>query len=88
MDWAPVRAEGAGSGGDKPGLEKAIFAAGCFWCMEPVFDSVEGVVSVTPGYTGGHTKNPIYEEVPSGATGHAESVQQEAFSPRRYSRRT
>ncbi len=56
-------------------LEKATFAGGCFWCMEHPFDELEGVVSVTPGYTGGHKKNPTYEEVSSGTTGHAESVQ-------------
>ncbi|MCL5966285.1 MAG: peptide-methionine (S)-S-oxide reductase MsrA [Deltaproteobacteria bacterium] len=56
-------------------LEKATFAGGCFWCMEHPFDQLEGVVSVTVGYTGGHTKNPTYEEVSAGGTGHAESVQ-------------
>ncbi len=56
-------------------LEKATFAGGCFWCMEHPFDQLEGVVSVTSGYTGGHKKNPTYEEVSSGTTGHAESVQ-------------
>ena len=54
---------------------KATFAGGCFWCMEHPFDELEGVVSVTAGYTGGHRKNPTYEEVSSGTTGHAESVQ-------------
>jgi peptide-methionine (S)-S-oxide reductase len=55
--------------------EKATFAGGCFWCMEHPFDELEGVVSVTSGYTGGHKKNPTYEEVSSGTTGHTESVQ-------------
>lgn len=54
---------------------KATFAGGCFWCMEHPFDEISGVVSVTSGYTGGHKKNPGYEEVSDGATGHAESVQ-------------
>lgn len=58
-----------------PGLEKATFAGGCFWCMEHPFDELPGVVSVTSGYTGGHKKNPTYEEVSAGGTGHAESVQ-------------
>ena len=58
-----------------PKLEKATFAGGCFWCMEPPFDRLDGVVSVTAGYTGGQKKNPSYEEVSSGATGHAESVE-------------
>jgi peptide-methionine (S)-S-oxide reductase len=56
-------------------LEKASFAGGCFWCMEYPFDQIPGVVSVTSGYTGGSKKNPTYEEVSSGGTGHAESVQ-------------
>jgi peptide-methionine (S)-S-oxide reductase len=72
-----------GSGGvwgadQSPGgrtFEKAIFAGGCFWCMEHPFDELTGVVSVTSGYTGGDKKNPTYEEVSAGGTGHAESVQ-------------
>ena len=56
-------------------LETATFAGGCFWCMEHPFDELPGVVAVTSGYTGGHTKNPSYEEVSAGASGHAESVQ-------------
>lgn len=55
-------------------LEKATFAGGCFWCMEHPFDEIPGVASVTSGYTGGWKKNPTYEEVSSGGTGHAESV--------------
>ena len=54
---------------------KATFAGGCFWCMEAPFDKLEGVRSVTVGYTGGQTKNPTYEQVSGGGTGHAESVQ-------------
>ena len=54
---------------------KATFAGGCFWCMEPPFETLDGVISVTSGYTGGHQPNPTYEEVSSGGTGHAESVQ-------------
>jgi len=56
-------------------LEKATFAGGCFWCMEAPFDKLPGVVSVMVGYTGGSVKNPTYEQVSSGGTGHAESVQ-------------
>lgn len=56
-------------------LETTTFAGGCFWCMEPPFDELDGVISTTSGYTGGQTKNPSYEEVSSGVTGHAESVQ-------------
>jgi peptide-methionine (S)-S-oxide reductase len=58
-----------------PAIEKATFAGGCFWCMEGPFANLAGVVSVTSGYTGGQKKNPTYEEVSSGSTGHAESVQ-------------
>ncbi len=56
-------------------LTKAIFAGGCFWCMEHPFDEVDGVVSTTSGYTGGHKANPTYAEVSSGDTGHTEAVQ-------------
>lgn len=55
--------------------EKATFAGGCFWCMEPPYDKLDGVISVTSGYTGGHKKNPNYKEVSAGGTGHAEAVQ-------------
>lgn len=54
---------------------KATFAGGCFWCMEPPFDKVDGVIATISGYTGGQTKNPTYEEVSAGRTGHAEAVQ-------------
>jgi peptide methionine sulfoxide reductase msrA/msrB len=56
-------------------LEKATFAGGCFWCMEPPFEKLSGVVSVTSGYTGGTKENPTYEEVSTGTTGHREAVQ-------------
>jgi peptide-methionine (S)-S-oxide reductase len=56
-------------------FEKAVFAGGCFWCMEPPFDKLEGVISVTSGYSGGRKENPTYEEVSAGTTGHAEAVQ-------------
>jgi len=56
-------------------LEKATFAGSCFWCMEEAFEGVEGVVSVTSGYTGGLKANPEYEEVSAGGTGHAEAVE-------------
>ena len=52
----------------------AIFAGGCFWCMEPPFDKLEGVISTISGYTGGHTENPTYEQTSSGMTGHHEAI--------------
>jgi peptide-methionine (S)-S-oxide reductase len=58
-----------------PGLEQAILAGGCFWCMEPPYDKLPGVVSTTSGYIGGRTKNPTYEQVSTGSTGHTEAVQ-------------
>src|SRR3990167_7375900 len=53
-------------------LETAVFGAGCFWCVEVVFQSLKGVSLVLPGYAGGKVENPTYEQVSSGATGHAE----------------
>ncbi|MDH5527816.1 MAG: peptide-methionine (S)-S-oxide reductase MsrA [Nitrospirota bacterium] len=53
----------------------ATFAGGCFWCMEGPFDVLNGVISTTAGYIGGHTKNPTYQQVSAGGTGHAEAVQ-------------
>jgi peptide-methionine (S)-S-oxide reductase len=58
-----------------PNRKIATFAGGCFWCMEPPFDKVEGVLSTISGYTGGHKAKPTYEEVSSGTTGHAEALQ-------------
>ena len=59
-------------GGD---VARATFAGGCFWCMEPPFDKLEGVISTTSGYAGGPEENPTYEQVARGQTGHAEVVQ-------------
>ena len=56
-------------------LAKATFAGGCFWCMEPPFEKLEGVVSVVSGYTGGAMAKPTYEEVSAGGTGHREAVE-------------
>ena len=56
-------------------VAKATFAGGCFWCMEHPFDELDGVISTTSGYTGGHKVSPTYHEVLAGGTGHAESVQ-------------
>lgn len=74
--FAAIPADCAEKSKALPGkLEKAIFAGGCFWCMEKPFDDLPGVISVTSGYTGGHKKNPTYEEVSAGGTGHTEAVQ-------------
>ena len=56
-------------------IQLATFAGGCFWCMEPPFDKLDGVLSTISGYTGGHTVNPSYKQVSSGKTGHIEVVQ-------------
>ena len=55
-------------------LDTATFAGGCFWCMEPPFDELPGVVATISGYTGGRVANPTYEQVSAGGTGHAEAV--------------
>ena len=72
-----VYASGAGhsTDADERELETATFAGGCYWCMEPPFDELDGVISTTVGYTGGQEKNPTYKEVSSGTTGHAEAIQ-------------
>ncbi len=55
--------------------EKATFAGGCFWCMEPPFEALQGVGEVVVGYTGGYTENPTYRDVSAGGTGHYEAIQ-------------
>ena len=57
------------------GLKKAYFASGCFWCVEAIFESVQGVKEAVSGYSGGHTKNPTYQQSNTGKTGHAEAVE-------------
>lgn len=56
-------------------IRTAVFAGGCFWCMEPPYDKLDGVLETTSGYSGGKVKNPTYEQVSGGGTGHAEVVQ-------------
>ncbi len=68
---SPMRAKTEGD----TEYEKATFAGGCFWCMEPAFEKLDGVVDVVSGYIGGNQPNPKYEEVSSGRTGHAEAIQ-------------
>jgi len=66
------------------GMETITFGAGCFWCVEAVFQQIEGVVKVESGYSNGQTKNPSYKEVCTGNTGHAEVVQV-TFDPKKVS---
>lgn len=72
----------AGKQADAESTAVAIFAGGCFWCMEHPFDKLDGVTSTTSGYTGGHVKNPTYQQVSAGGTGHAEALQIE-YDPRK-----
>jgi peptide-methionine (S)-S-oxide reductase len=73
-----------GAAAQSTGLAEATFAGGCFWCMEPPFDDLEGVVSTRSGYTGGQVDNPTYEQVSAGTTGHAEALQV-SYDPARVS---
>jgi peptide-methionine (S)-S-oxide reductase len=79
------RAQASTATGPAPaGLAKAVFAGGCFWCVESDFDKVPGVVSTTSGYTGGKLPNPSYEQVSAKVTGHAEAVEV-VYDPKRVS---
>jgi methionine-S-sulfoxide reductase len=62
-------------GNNENNYEKATFSGGCFWCMQPPFDRLDGVISTTVGYTGGNEKNPTYDDVCLGRTEHLESVE-------------
>ena len=76
-----VATNGFGASNDKnksasiSGLKQAVFAGGCFWCMEPPFEKLQGVSKVISGYTGGKKENPSYKEVATGSTDHAEAVE-------------
>ncbi len=72
---SPIFAENQAASSTARPQEIAIFAGGCFWCMEPPFDKLDGVISTTSGYTAGHKKNPTYNEVSAGGSGHTEAVQ-------------
>ena len=81
--WALTRTEAKTSQKEKPMQNKteiATLGGGCFWCIEAIYERVRGVIKVTSGYSGGHVENPTYEQVSTGTTGHAESVQIE-FDP-------
>jgi peptide-methionine (S)-S-oxide reductase len=87
LGWIHVYANEGVKAEDTPPektLAKATFAGGCFWCMEPPFDGLPGVISTTSGYAGGWKPNPAYAEVSAGATGHAEAVQV-AYDPAKIS---
>ncbi len=73
--WLGAMVAQPGSAADAAKSAKATFAGGCFWCMEPPFDILPGVLSTTSGYTGGKKLSPTYREVSDGETGHAEVVQ-------------
>src|SRR5262245_9783947 len=72
---APAGSAGAKSPALSPTVATATFSMGCFWCAETAYESMPGVISVTSGFTGGPEKNPTYEQVSAGRTGHLESIE-------------
>jgi peptide-methionine (S)-S-oxide reductase len=81
---AQARKAGIAMSKDLAGTEVATLGGGCFWCTEAVYERIDGVVDVVSGYSGGKTRNPTYEQVSSGTTGHAEVVQV-TFDPKKIS---
>ncbi|HEX8733060.1 MAG TPA: peptide-methionine (S)-S-oxide reductase MsrA [Ktedonobacterales bacterium] len=79
-----TRTDAQAGGQPEAAREVATLGGGCFWCVEPIFQSLRGVLSVEPGYAGGHVVNPTYKQVCGGDTGHAE-VAQVVFDPREIS---
>jgi len=73
--FATQKSDNLMSDSNPAALEKATFGAGCFWCVEAIFQDIKGVTSVVSGYSGGAIKNPSYKEVCNGTTGHAEVIQ-------------
>jgi len=78
----PAAAQDSAGGGADGRIGTAIFAGGCFWCMQEAFEKVDGVVAVAAGYAGGTVAKPTYEQVSAGGTGHAESVEVK-YDPRK-----
>jgi peptide-methionine (S)-S-oxide reductase len=70
-----IAANGSAGDVDLASAEKAVFAGGCFWCMQPPFDYAQGVISTLVGYAGGAEINPTYEQVSAGETGHREAIE-------------
>ncbi|MGQ4877582.1 peptide-methionine (S)-S-oxide reductase MsrA [Billgrantia sp. LNSP4103-1] len=78
LPWVPLLlALPVGKGLANEATDSAVFGGGCFWCVEEAFDKVEGVVSTTSGFSGGHVEDPSYREVVNGETGHVEVVRVE-----------
>lgn len=75
VSWVALLLLAVSAQAQMPNREKATFAGGCFWCMEPQFKDIEGVESVMVGYTGGTMPNPTYEQVSSGDSGHVEAIE-------------